>query len=102
MMKWGRTHKGKSQYMGFNPSGITSEQIKTREQTFVNEMKQKSIEERKAYWNKVKEMLEDWQGSWAWQWCVFERQFVYQNEVYMPAQEARKPELKGFQIELFN
>lgn len=62
----------------FNPSGITSEQIKEREQRFLEEMKAKPLEERKEYWNNVQEILQARKKhgircSREWQWCVFER-----------------------------
>jgi hypothetical protein len=66
----------------FNPSGITSEQIRTREQGFVIEMKSKTQTERQEYWNKIKPIIDNWEYSWDWQWCVFQRHFVSGNTVY--------------------
>lgn len=60
----------------FNPSGITSEQIQTREQVFINEWKNKTISERRTYWANMQEMDKVWVGSWPWEWCAFSRAFV--------------------------
>ena len=59
MMKWNTKHRRgvRQAYMGFNTSGITSEEIKSREETFVKEMRQKTLEERKEYWENVKEII---------------------------------------------
>lgn len=85
MMKWNKTHrKGisyKHGYMGFNPSGITSEQIVEREKQFVVEWKAKSKEERIEYWDNIKIMKEGWEHSYPWEWCAFERNFIFNNNV---------------------
>ena len=83
MMKWNRKHpKGTKQWMGFNPSGITSQQITDREEIFISDMKAKTLEERKQYWKDVSEVIALNLGSWEWQWCAFKRYFVnYTNEV---------------------
>jgi len=77
MMKWNSRHrKGiKQAYMGFNPSGITSEQIQEREAKFIAEWEAKTPFERNQYRSQVKEMKESWDGSWPWKWCAFERRF---------------------------
>ncbi len=67
----------------FNPSGITSKQIQTREKLFISEMKSRSLEERKAYWENVQNILRELKKnkihcSWEWEWCVFKR-----NEHYL-------------------
>jgi hypothetical protein len=72
----------------FNPSGITSEMIRIRENGFIIEMKAKTIDERKAYWDNVKIMIDERKAnfihcSWPWQWCAFERHFVHNNEVVL-------------------
>jgi hypothetical protein len=81
-MKWNRKHiKGTKQYMGFNPSGITSEEIKNREILFVEEQKKESLVDRQKYWETIKEMTKDSHFSWDWEWCAFERNFVHNNTV---------------------
>lgn len=64
----------------FNPSSITSEQIIDRETSFVSAFKETSLEMRQAYWKNVKEMQEVWQGSWPWEWCAFQRNFIDFNQ----------------------
>lgn len=59
----------------FNPSGITSEIMKERENKFIAEMNAMSEQERNDYWKNAKEMQEIWTGSWPWEWCVFSRYF---------------------------
>jgi hypothetical protein len=78
MMKWNRTHPkgGKRQYMGFNPSGITAEQMDERNRVFIAEMKAKTQAERAEYWAKVKECIALELGSWHWQWIAFQRHFI--------------------------
>lgn len=82
MMKWRKRNiKGiKQMYCGFNTSGITSEQIHSREQIFVSEMKQKTIDERKEYWRKASEIIALKLGSWHWEWCAFQRNFIGLNK----------------------
>lgn len=60
----------------FNPSGISSKEIETREDNFVREWAAKTLEDRKAYWNNVQVMDKVYEGSWPWQWCAFSRAFV--------------------------
>ncbi|MDD3040908.1 hypothetical protein [Bacteroides sp.] len=62
----------------FNPSGITSEEIRERERLFIEDMNSKPIEERRAYWEKVQKIVQEREDagiycSWEWQWCAFER-----------------------------
>lgn len=59
----------------FNPSGITSQDILNREEKFVKEMKEKGLEYRKQWLQEKREIMEQWQGSWPWEWCVFSRYF---------------------------
>ena len=82
-MKWSKNHpKGiKQMNMGFNASGITSEQIKDRKTVFIVDMKSKSLEERQAYFDNMQEMNQVWNGSWPWEWCVFERNFTFGKTV---------------------
>ena len=81
-MKWNKNHiKGiKQMNMGFNASGITSEQIENRENLFIEEMKAKSQEERQAYYDNIQEMDKVWTGSLPWEWCAFERNFLFTNK----------------------
>lgn len=51
----------------FNPSGITSEQIKSRGSKFISDMLEKPIEERIAYYNNMKEMQKIWDCSYPWE-----------------------------------
>lgn len=65
----------------FNPSGITSEQMREREGKFLAEMKAKTLLERQQYWGGVQEVLKMWKEnnircSWCWEWCAFKRGFV--------------------------
>jgi len=80
-MKWGRRNpKGiKQMYMGFNSSGITSEEIKTREQLFVAEMEAAGIEARNEYRKNVNKIIALRTGSWDWAWCAFDRRFGLRN-----------------------
>ena len=59
----------------FNPSGITAEQIETRERNWVAEMKAKSQEELQAYYKNMQEMKKDWNYSYPWEWNAFTRNF---------------------------
>ena len=59
----------------FNPSGITSAEIDSREKKWVKEMKSKPQEELQAYYKNMKEMQKDWHHSYPWEWCAFERNF---------------------------
>jgi hypothetical protein len=61
--------------MGFNVSGITSEQIKARESEFVETWKAKSEAERNEYKRNINKMREVWDSSWPWEWCAFQRAF---------------------------
>jgi len=85
MIKWNKAHrKGisyKKGYMGFNSSGITSEEINLRENKFIEEMKQKTLEERKDYWKNISECIALRLGSWEWTWCAFQRNFVFNGQV---------------------
>jgi hypothetical protein len=65
----------------FNPSGITSEQIIIRENNFVHEMKLKTLPERQRYWNENEKIRLNWKYSWPWEWCAFERNFIYNGIV---------------------
>jgi hypothetical protein len=83
-MKFARNHpKGiKQMNMGFNMSGITSDEIKEREKKFNDEMNSKTQQERQSYWDNALEMQKEWNNSWPWEWCVFQRNFVSsKNEV---------------------
>lgn len=60
----------------FNPTGITSEEIASRELLFINEMASKDLEQRIIYWNNAKKIISLKLGSWAWEWCAFKRSFV--------------------------
>lgn len=71
----------------FNPSGITSEQITSRENTFISEMESKTQQERQKYWDKVLDILKEREQnnihcSWSWDWCAFQRHFVSHGKVY--------------------
>ena len=59
----------------FNPSGITSAEIDSREKKWVKEMKSKPQEELQAYYKNMKEMQKDWHHSYPWEWSAFERNF---------------------------
>jgi hypothetical protein len=40
------------------------------------------LQERQEYWKQASKSIENWQGSWLWQWCAFKRNFVsFNNEV---------------------
>jgi len=70
----------------FNPSGITGKEIDAREKIFVQNMKNLSHTERAEYWRQVKEIIEyreenNIHCSWAWEWCSFNRHFVFNDEV---------------------
>lgn len=59
----------------FNPGGHTSESLDARETALKNEWRtwtQKQIEEKRA---EIKKMTKHWQGSWPFEWCVFERTY---------------------------
>lgn len=66
----------------FNPSGITGKEIDIRESRFVTEMKEKGLEYRKNWWKESEEVREIWQYSWPWEWCVFQRYFIFNNEIH--------------------
>jgi hypothetical protein len=78
-MKWAANNrKGvsyKRGYLGFNPSGITSEQIKEREAKYIAELKAAGEAAIQAEREKILEMREEWRGSWPWEWCAFSRHF---------------------------
>lgn len=71
----------------FNPSGITSEQIKDRERTFVEYWENKPIEERITYWSNVQEVISELKSagfkyfSWEWEWCAFKRNFIIDSKI---------------------
>ena len=79
MMKWNKTHrKGinyQRGYMGFNPSGITAEEIEERQRKFIAEWEAKTAAERNEYRKNVLEITKLRNGSWEWEWCTFERAF---------------------------
>ena len=65
----------------FNPSGITSEQIRTRENNFTDKFDKMTKEERRQYWQNTAKVREIWQGSYPWEWCVFIRHYVSGGDV---------------------
>jgi hypothetical protein len=85
MRKWNQKNKKgisyKKGYMGFNITGITSEEISNREKQFVLEMKEKTLKERQNYWNNIKEITKNYHYSWEWDWCAFQRNFVFQGKI---------------------
>lgn len=73
-----RQAKSRMTGQAFNPSGITGEEIRERERLFIEAMRSKSIEERRAYWEKVEKIVQEREDegcycSWEWEWCAFER-----------------------------
>ena len=79
MMKWGRKHrKGisyKRGYVGFNPSGITAEQIDAREKEYLQELSTLNKKEIQEIRDQINTLKTDWQGSWPWEWCAFSRHY---------------------------
>jgi hypothetical protein len=65
----------------FNPSGITSQQIKDRERDFVLDMQSKTQQERQAYWMQSEEVRKDWNHSYPWEWAAFTRNFIFNGQV---------------------
>lgn len=79
MMKWNKKHrKGisyKKGFLGFNSSGITAEQIKSREKKYLEDLSTKSAEEIEQLRINIKELTSNRKGSWEWEWCVFQRHY---------------------------
>lgn len=71
-----KQNKNKMVGQTFNPSGITSEQIRERENKFITDLKNKTQHEREQYWKEREQVRQIWIGSWPWEWCIFERNFI--------------------------
>ena len=49
---------------------------------FYKTMKAKNKEQRAEYWRELQKTLENWNGSYLADWCIFIRNFTYNNQVF--------------------
>lgn len=65
----------------FNPSGITAEELKAKDEDFRAKYEAMTFQERVEVWNKIKAWDEVNDYSWPRAWCLFEQEFVFNGEV---------------------